>query len=142
MRHLLGVLREDGDGGDLAPQPGLGQLDSLLDHARHAGLHVRFAVEGKPRPLAPGLDLSAYRIVQEALTNVRKHAGGSSATVRVVWEPDAVALEVVDEGPGTAPNRSGHGLIGMRERVRLHGGELHDGPRPQRRVHGPREAPA
>jgi signal transduction histidine kinase len=86
-------------------------------------------VEGEPRELAPGLDLSAYRIVQEALTNVRRHAGGAPATVRVAWEPRALALEVRDRGPGGAVNgHTGHGLVGMRERVKLHGGELQAGP--------------
>jgi signal transduction histidine kinase len=128
MRHLLGVLREDGDGGDLLPQPGLAQLGELVDHARGAGVDVTLAVDGEPRPLAPGLDLSAYRIVQEGLTNVRKHAAGAPARVRVTWAPRELALEVLDDGPGGTPNGSGHGLVGMRERVRLHGGELHAGP--------------
>jgi signal transduction histidine kinase len=129
MRHLLGVLREDGDGGELAPQPGLAQLDELVERARGAGVDVTLDVSGEPRELAPGLDLSAYRIVQEALTNVRKHADGAPATVRVAWEPRALALEIRDRGPGGAgTNGNGHGLVGMRERVRVHGGELHAGP--------------
>ncbi len=127
MRRLLGVLREDGDGGELAPQPGLGQLGELVEHARGAGVDVTLAVDGAPRAVAPGLDLSAYRIVQEGLTNVRKHAAGAPARVRVTWAPRELALEVRDEGPGGTPG-SGHGLVGMRERVRLHGGELHAGP--------------
>jgi signal transduction histidine kinase len=129
MRHLLGVLREDGDGGELAPQPGLAQLEELVEHARAAGVAVRLEVTGTPRELPPGLDLSAYRIVQEALTNVRKHAGGAGATVRVGWQPRTLALEVRDGGrAATNGHGGGHGLVGMRERVRLHGGELHAGP--------------
>ena len=134
MRHLLGVLREDGDGGELLPQPGLGQLGELVEHARGAGVEVTLAVDGEPRALAPGLDLSAYRIVQEGLTNVRKHAAGAPARVRVTWTPRELALEVRDSGVGgveiTANGNGGHGLVGMRERVRLHGGELRAGPDP------------
>jgi signal transduction histidine kinase len=91
---------------------------------------VTLAVDGEPRPLSPGLDLSAYRIVQEGLTNVRKHAAGAPARVTVTWAPRELALEVRDDGPrAAAPNgSSGHGLVGMRERVRMHGGELHAGP--------------
>ena len=130
MRHLLGVLREDGDGGELLPQPGLGQLGDLVEHARGAGVEVTLAVDGEPRALAPGLDLSAYRIVQEGLTNVRKHAPGALARVRVTRAPRELALEVRDSGPGGSPNGSGHGLVGMRERVRMHGGQLQAGPSP------------
>jgi signal transduction histidine kinase len=125
------VLREDGDGGELAPQPGLGQLGELVEHARGAGVDVTLAIDGEPRAVAPGLDLSAYRIVQEGLTNVRKHAAGAPAHVRVTWAPRELALEVRDDGAGggdITPNGSGHGLVGMRERVRLHGGELRAGP--------------
>ena len=130
MRHLLDVLREDGDGGELLPQPGLGQVPDLVEHARGAGVEVTLAVDGEPRPLAPGLDLSAYRIVQEALTNVRKHAAGAPARVTVTWAPSELALEVRDSGPGGQAVNGGHGLVGMRERVRLHGGELQAGPAP------------
>jgi signal transduction histidine kinase len=134
MRRLLDVLREDGDGGELLPQPGLGQLRELIEHARGAGVEVTLAVDGEPRPLAQGLDLSAYRIVQEGLTNVRKHAAGGPARVTVTWAPRELGLEVSDAGPahpgGPPVNGGGHGLVGMRERVRLHGGELHAGPAP------------
>ena len=134
MRRLLDVLREDGDGGELLPQPGLGQVPDLVEHARGAGVEVTLAVDGEPRPLAPGLDLSAYRIVQEGLTNVRKHAAGAPARVTVTWAPRELALEVTDAGPGGGVGgnsiNTGHGLLGMRERVRLHGGELQAGPAP------------
>jgi signal transduction histidine kinase len=133
MRHLLGVLREDGDGGELAPQPGLAQLGELVEHARGAGVDVTLDVSGEPRELAPGLDLSAYRIVQEALTNVRKHA--ETDRVRVVLGHRAggvVRLEVRDWGRGFRPTEvSGGGgpgervgLSSMRERVALLGGNL------------------
>ena len=129
MRRLLGVLREDEDGNELTPQPGLGQLDVLLERVRGAGVEVRLRQEGDPQQLPASLDLSAFRIVQEALTNVRKHAAGAPAEVRLEWGEDALRLRVEDHGPG--PNGTadgeGHGLVGMRERVRLHGGELRTG---------------
>jgi signal transduction histidine kinase len=132
MRRLLGVLRDDSDDLDLAPQPGLALLPELIERAREAG-PVTLEVEGAPRPLPASVDLSAYRIVQEALTNVRKHAGGAAATVRLRWRPAALEIAVRDEGAGAPPvpaNGSGHGLVGMRERVRLHRGELRAGPVP------------
>jgi signal transduction histidine kinase len=134
MRRLLEVLKaeeEDGDG--RAPQPGLARLGELLDAMRASGLPVEAVVEGTPRALSPGVDLSAYRIVQEALTNSLRHAGGASARVMVRYEPDALELEIGDDGPGPPedPEASGgHGLIGMRERVQLFGGGLEAGPRP------------
>ncbi|HEU4657185.1 MAG TPA: sensor histidine kinase [Capillimicrobium sp.] len=131
MRRLLGVLHDDGDGAELAPQPGLAQLEALVERARQAGVPVELRVDGEPRPLAASADLSAYRIVQEALTNVRKHAPGAAATVEVLWRDGALELRVTDDGPGGTPADGGHGLIGMRERVRLHGGELVAGPRPE-----------
>jgi signal transduction histidine kinase len=131
MRRMLGVLRESGEGADRVPQPGLARLPELVEHARAAGVDVTLEVAGTPRPLPPSVDLSAFRIVQEALTNVRKHASGAPATVRVGWEPSALAVAVRDRGPGTVAGGSGgHGLVGMRERVRLHGGELRAGPAP------------
>jgi signal transduction histidine kinase len=131
MRRLLGVLRDDGD--RLEPQPGLAQLEGLVERARAAGMPVTLHVDGVPRHVSAGLDLSAFRIVQEALTNVHKHARGAPATVRVSWERRALALRIRDAGTGRPAhvNGDGHGLIGMRERVRLHGGELEAGP-----VHG------
>ena len=133
MRRLLEVLKAEEDGNGRGPQPGLARLGELLDAMRASGLPVEAVVEGTPRPLPPGVDLSAYRIVQEALTNALRHAGGASARVVVRYEPDAVELEIGDDGPGP-PEESeasgGHGLIGMRERVQLFGGELVAGPRP------------
>ncbi len=133
MRRLLEVLKAEEDGNGRAPQPGLARIDELLDAMRASGLPVEAVVEGSPQPLPPGVDLSAYRIVQEGLTNALRHAGGASARVVVRYESDAVELEIADDGPGPPedPEASGgHGLIGMRERIRLFGGELEAGPRP------------
>jgi len=133
MRRLLEVLKAEEDGNGRAPQPGLARMSELLDAMRASGLPVEAIVEGSPRPLPPGVDLSAYRIVQEALTNALRHAGGASARVVVRYDAGAVELEVADDGPGLPedPEASGgHGLIGMRERVQLFGGELEAGPRP------------
>jgi signal transduction histidine kinase len=133
MRRLLEVLKAEGDGNGKAPQPGLERLDELLEAMRASGLPVETVVEGEPRPLPPGVDLSAYRIVQEALTNVLRHAAGANARVVVRYQQDAVELEVADDGPGPAEDleaAGGHGLIGMRERVQLFGGEVEAGPRP------------
>jgi signal transduction histidine kinase len=132
LRHLLGVLRKRDAEDLLAPQPGLAGLDGLLESVRAAGLEVDVAVEGRPRALAPGVDLSAYRIIQEALTNVRKHAGSDAgARVLVRYGARDVLLEVADDGRGSATDLTdagGHGLIGMRERVSLFNGTLEAGP--------------
>jgi len=129
MRLLLGVLRSD-DGLALAPQPGLGDLDQLVRNVAKAGLHVDLRVEGQPAALPPGVELSAYRIVQEALTNVIKHAGPASAEVIVRYGADRVEVEVRDDGHTPAGSTSGgNGLIGMRERVAMLGGELQTGAR-------------
>jgi signal transduction histidine kinase len=137
LRRLLGVLRQEGESqGDLAPVPGLDDLDGLLAEVSKAGLAVRLQVEGRPAPLPAGVDLSAYRIVQEALTNVVKHAGPARAQVTIGYRDHDVMVEVIDDGRGvTAPTgdgraRVGHGLIGMRERVQVFGGDLEVGPRP------------
>jgi signal transduction histidine kinase len=142
MRRLLGVLRRDGDdrigeaAGNLAPQPSLADLDTLVSGAEEAGLEVELQVEGAPRPLAAGIDLSAYRIVQEALTNCIKHAGAAKATVRLCYGREDLELQVLDNGRGVVGWRDsgrengGHGLIGMRERVAVFGGSLDVGPRP------------
>jgi signal transduction histidine kinase len=125
MRRLLGAIRRDGEGLELAPQPGLDGLDSLLEDVGRAGLPVRLHVEGDPFPLPRAIDLSAYRIVQEGLTNALKHARASHADVTVRYRPDECAVEVVDDGTGAAASDGlGHGLVGIRERVRIYGGEM------------------
>ena len=136
MRRLLGVLRQPGDpaaGPRLAPQPGLVELAALLDGVRAAGLPVTLAIDGDPARLPAAVDISAYRIVQEALTNVLKHAGQATAAVSVRCGSDEVLIEVTDDGaglPAGGPGGAGHGLAGMRERVALFGGDLAAGPRP------------
>jgi signal transduction histidine kinase len=137
LRRLLGVLRQDGDPqASLAPVPGLANLDVLLAEVAEAGLAVRLLVEGAPAPLPAGVDLSAYRIVQEALTNVVKHAGPAHAQVTIRYRDQEVAVEVIDDGRGVAAvagdgrSGTGHGLIGMAERVAAFGGDLEVGPRP------------
>ncbi len=133
MRRLLGLLRQDDEQLARSPQPSLARLDALAEHVRAAGLPVDVHVEGERVDLPPGVDLSAYRIVQEALTNALKHAGRARAVVRVVYGPDAVDVEVRDDGAGAATGNGdggGHGLIGIRERVALVGGDLDAGPVP------------
>jgi signal transduction histidine kinase len=131
MRRLLGVLRQDDSRASLAPQPSLDGLPPLVDQFREAGLPVSYTVDGPERPLPAGVELSAYRIVQEALTNALKHAGPvGSVAVAVHYTDDAVQIEVVDDGRGATTNGDGgHGLLGMRERVDVCGGELTTGPR-------------
>jgi signal transduction histidine kinase len=125
MRRLLGAMRERGGGAELEPQPGLDKLEPLVERVRSAGLPVRLRVEGEPIPLSRGVDLSAYRIVQEALTNVLKHAGASHADVVVRHRADGLQLEIRDDGRGpTNAGSAGHGLVGMRERVKLYDGEM------------------
>jgi signal transduction histidine kinase len=134
MRAVVGVLREEGDGVTLAPQPGLGQLDLLAAQSRAAGLDVRVRVEGPPAALPDALDVSAYRIIQEALTNTLKHAGATRAEVTVRYTEDGVELEVTDDGSAhkasTALPGAGRGLVGMRERVALFQGRLDAGRLP------------
>ncbi|MFF4548034.1 sensor histidine kinase [Streptomyces sp. NPDC001435] len=141
MRRLLGVLRtgEHQEVGEYVPQPDVEQIDDLVEQCRSSGLPVDFKVEGTPRPLPSGVELTAYRIVQEALTNTRKHGGpNAGASVRLVYFDDGLGLLVEDDGKG-APHElyeeggadgQGHGLIGMRERVGMVGGTLDAGPRP------------
>jgi signal transduction histidine kinase len=125
MRRLLAAMRREGDEAELAPQPGLDGLDSLLDDVGRAGLPVELHVDGKPFPLPRGIDLSAYRIVQEGLTNALKHAHASDADVTVRYLPDQLEIEVRDNGQGSATNDGlGHGLIGVRERVTIYGGKM------------------
>jgi signal transduction histidine kinase len=133
MHRLLGVLREpEQEGVAMAPQPGLAELDRLAEHVRGAGLPVEVEVEGEPLALPPGVDVSAYRIVQEALTNALRHAGPARARVRVRYGLHELEIEVADDGGGApAVNGAGHGLAGMRERVAIYGGELTAGSRPE-----------
>jgi signal transduction histidine kinase len=134
MHRLLGFLRQESDANQLAPPPNLRQLDALTAQLREANLSIDVRVEGDERVLPTSIDMSAYRVVQEALTNTIKHAeGATAARVRVQYRPKEVEVEVVDDGlrQAAVPNkRVGHGLIGMRERVALHGGRLTAGPRP------------
>jgi len=141
MRRLLGVLRtgEHQEGGEYVPQPDVEQIEDLVEQCRGSGLPVDFKIEGTPRPLPSGVELTAYRIVQEALTNTRKHGGpNAGASVRLVYFDDGLGLLVEDDGKG-APHElyeeggvdgRGHGLIGMRERIGMVGGTLDAGPRP------------
>lgn len=126
MGRLLGMLRADGEAGMLAPQPGLSRLDALIRTYEAAGLDVDLTVEGTPRALGPGADVSAYRIVQEALTNTVRHSGSTRARVRLRWHATALEIEVADDGvgPTASQSRGGHGLLGIRERVALYGGAL------------------
>jgi signal transduction histidine kinase len=131
MRRLLGILRRSDD--DLAhgPPPSMTGVEELVDQAREAGLPVNLRVEGDPVPLAPGVDISAYRIVQEALTNARKHAGPAQATVVVRYLRRELQLEVTDDGRSATQNGDGgYGLVGMQERVAIYGGRLQTGPEP------------
>jgi signal transduction histidine kinase len=125
MRHLLDAMREDGERAELGPQPGLDRLGALLQDVGRAGLPARLHVDGDPLDLPRGIDISAYRIVQEGLTNVLKHAHATQAEVALEYAPDQLRIEVSDNGHGTERNDSrGHGLIGIHERVKLYGGEM------------------
>jgi signal transduction histidine kinase len=128
MRRLLGVLRGTDDEATLAPQPGMAQLEALVAQVESAGLPVRLTVEGEPRPLGAGVDLTAYRIIQEALTNVLRHAGSARAHVHVRYLPSLLELEVRNSGQVSANGHGGHGVIGMRQRVEVYGGEFEAGP--------------
>jgi signal transduction histidine kinase len=128
MRRLLGALRLDGDDLELTPQPGLGGLDALLEEIGRAGLPVRLHVDGEPVPVPQAIDLSAYRIVQEGLTNALKHARATCADVTVRYRPDELQIEVRDDGEGSGNGDGlGYGLIGVRERVKIYGGEMTTG---------------
>ena len=131
LRRLLGVLRTRDEQLPVGPQPGLDALQPLIQQLREAGLRVELRVEGEPVRLPPGIDLSAYRIVQEALTNTLKHAGPAEAEVTVRYHHSTLELEILDNGTGAPArvNGSGHGLVGMRERVALYGGSLEAGAR-------------
>jgi signal transduction histidine kinase len=132
MRRLLGAMRRDGDDLELAPHPGVERLDSLVEDVSRAGLPVRLHVDGNPFPLPRGVDLSAYRIVQEGLTNALKHAHASQAEVTFHYAPDELQIEVRDDGEGRATTDGlGHGLVGIRERVKIYGGEMTAGSAPE-----------
>jgi signal transduction histidine kinase len=129
MRRQLGLLRQPDGEPSLAPAPSLSQIDELVEGVRASGLPVVVAIEGEPAELPPGVDVSAYRIVQEALTNALKRAGPARARVTVTYGPETVDLAVVDDGRGAAAvNGSDYGLAGMRERVAIYGGTLEAGP--------------
>jgi signal transduction histidine kinase len=128
MRRLLGAMRGEDDQPELSPQPGLGNLAPLLDEVEHAGLHVEMHVEGEPVPLPEAIDLSAYRIIQEGLTNTLKHAHASRAVVVVRYLVGELQIDVCDDGLGaSAGDGLGHGLVGIRERVKLYGGQVSAG---------------
>ncbi|WBP90104.1 sensor histidine kinase [Kitasatospora cathayae] len=141
LRHVMGLLTIDSETGDdpaasadLSPQPGLGRLDALVEGVRRAGLPVELTVRGEHRAVPPGVELAAYRVVQEALTNTVKHAGGTDATVTVDYASDHLRVEVTDTGgrpTGAAATGNGRGLLGLRERLAVYGGTLHTGPRPR-----------
>jgi signal transduction histidine kinase len=130
LRQMFGAVRRD-EGEPLDGPPSIARVEGLAQRARDAGLPVEVVVEGSPEPLPPGVDLAAYRVVQEALSNSYKHAGPAHARVRIAYEPDELVLEVTDDGVGAGDLGSdlggGHGLVGMRERVALYGGELESG---------------
>src|SRR3954453_18981781 len=135
MRRLLGVLRKDGEGAVRTPQPGTQTLDMLVNRAQEAGLDVRVAFEGPKKTLPAGVDVSVFRIIQEALTNSLKHAGPTRADVLLTYSDDSVEVEIVDTGavngfqpPSADPENPQHGLLGMKERVSLYGGEIVTGP--------------
>ena len=131
MRRLLGAMH-DGEDADLSPQPGLDSLDALVERVGRAGLPVRLQVEGDAVQLPRAVDLSAYRIVQEGLTNSLKHANATRADVTVRYAPDAVQLEIRDDGVGAGTTDGlGHGLVGIRERVKIYGGEMNAGTAPE-----------
>ncbi|MGH2390944.1 MAG: sensor histidine kinase, partial [Chloroflexota bacterium] len=132
LRHLVGVLHEDGAGVALAPQPGADGIDPLIRRVREAGLPVTLWIEGRPFPLSPGLNLALYRIVQEALTNTLKYSGMAKTEVVLEYREAELKVEILDEGTGTAPSdgaSQGRGLLGMQERVALYGGTFEAGPR-------------
>jgi len=130
MRRLLGILRGDEHETDLAPQPGIADIGALVEQIRAAGLPVDVVVEGERKRLPPGVDLAAYRVVQEALTNALKHAGAARAQVSIRYGATALELVVTNNGTARVNGRRGHGLIGLRERVALYGGHFEAGPRP------------
>jgi signal transduction histidine kinase len=132
MRRMVGVLRRPEEAPALAPQPSLEHVDKLVEQAREAGLPVELRVEGEPVPLSGGVDLTAYRLVQEGLTNALKHAHARRAQVLVRYDDGTIEVTVSDDGLGAGSgDGGGQGLVGMRERVAVYGGELEAGPRPE-----------
>ncbi|WP_406458762.1 histidine kinase [Streptomyces sp. NBC_01622] len=140
LRQVMGLLTTDAEGpdgdpsADLAPQPGLNRLETLVAGVRQSGMAVELTVTGQPRPVPPGVELAAYRVVQEALTNTVKHASGASTEVIVEYAADQLRVEVADTGgrpSASASTGNGRGLIGLRERLAVYGGTLHTGPRPR-----------
>jgi signal transduction histidine kinase len=129
MKRLVGMLREGHEEAGLAPQPGVADVERLVAQMREAGLDVELRVEGSPRPVPIGVDLSAYRVVQEGLTNSLKHGGGGRAIVTLRYGDGELELEVADDGRGAPSSGHGHGLAGMRERVGIFGGSFEAGPR-------------
>jgi len=136
LRHLLGLLSDQDGDAPLSPQPGVTEIPSLIEQVREAGMGVELCVEGEPRVVSGGAAIAAYRIVQEALTNVLKHAGGAPTRVVLRWADGALELEIVDRGPrqNGAPHGAsrGRGLAGMRERAAMYGGTLEAHPGPDR----------
>jgi signal transduction histidine kinase len=131
MRRLVGLLREQGASADFAPQPSMRAVDVLVGTVREAGLPVELAVEGQPAELPPGVDLAAYRVIQEALTNALKYAGPANAWVTVRWRDRELEVEIANDGrSASGGDGGGQGLVGLRERVSLVGGRIASGPRP------------
>jgi signal transduction histidine kinase len=131
MTRLVGMLRQDGEELGLDPQPGLDDVDVLVENDRGAGLEIHYSIDGSPKPLSLGADLSGYRVVQEALTNTLKHAPAARAAVSLRYTDEALEIEVSDDGtdaPDTSP-AGGHGLAGLRERIAVFGGTFDAGPR-------------
>jgi signal transduction histidine kinase len=131
LRRMLGLLRDERGEPMLAPQPGTSQIGDLVEQMSELGLPVELSVEGTPRALSPGVELAAFRVVQEALTNTLKHAGQATSTVVVRYGEQELDLEILDDGVAAGRNGVGHGLIGMRERVALYDGAIEAGPRPE-----------
>ena len=130
LRRFLGALSDDDEAAGIAPQPGIEALPTLLDRVREAGLAASLQTDGAPRPVPASLDMTVYRIVQEALTNALRYAREAATLVHLSWEPDQLRVEILDDGPATASGEgSGRGLVGMHERASLIGGRLEAGPR-------------
>ena len=130
LRRFLGALSDDDEAAGIAPQPGIDALPALVDRVREAGLPASLEMDGAPRPVPASLDMTVYRIVQEALTNALRYAREAATLVRLSWEPDQLRVEILDDGPAAAEGEgSGRGLVGMRERASLIGGRLEAGPR-------------